>query len=875
MLAPIVRVLTDDCSLFWSQRWIPTGGISDASRMHVENSSRKPSLCRLAQPFGDTRGPAPLCRVWTQILLQRKVGRSYLPECRTSDRPLQALRHRKVVEREDDSARYRVTQPVHTTHRSAICKQTHSHCTLLIPANSDLIGRNVLFIPRHSTDPDHLIKAVFTQIGDPPESSASHSASIKTLATRLGPLLLSPAIMLAQSTRRQHIAQQSIPSPPSSHLAYPQAPQQFAAQQQQQIYDQKLLHDYLESQQQTFGNQSASNAPNPYMTTAYTDFANPAIRIQQSTPTPQLSQNGFAQSSMLSTNSNGSGFDSWNYGNVQSQSLQTPSHNQSRGHQRASSSSSVGSSASQYQSVGPAANYQYVMTAQEDSSFVADRLSRGFSNHLPTPTHTPTQESFMNANNFNNYSAATSMDQTMSAHMSMKQALMEQGDDVPDFAHSARQSVSSYGHDSPATPHTTHGDEMDFKMPADTRQHTVPKFERTYTDIAADNFYDPNAVAQSIAQTKPAQSSLLSPYRTNANESVQRALQAAQYARSQSPSSNASRGDSPFRKSSPYRQPSHSFNSPMVGTAAAAREQNRTADAAYAMKPQMPSSQESEPKTISPKDALLDYREADEDSKVSLFPDGGANEYDGQYGSGEQFRTATQSSFDTPSSQSYQRESWATPQFTTNFSGSTAPSLPSTASFNFVAPSIQNNMPSLPLSTTSQYRSAPTNMSTVDQTPEFPAHLTSMESSASEAEPSNSQSSELFLHKPTSSDAASGTYSCTYHGCSQRFETPQKLQKHKREGHRNANLGTTMTSAAILERNSQAGPHKCERINPTTGKPCNTVFSRPYDLTRHEDTIHNGRKQKVRCALCVEEKTFSRNDALTRHMVSQHATRKH
>jgi len=159
---------------------------------------------------------------------------------------------------------------------------------------------------------------------------------------------------------------------------------------------------------------------------------------------------------------------------------------------------------------------------------------------------------------------------------------------------------------------------------------------------------------------------------------------------------------------------------------------------------------------------------------------------------------------------------------------------------------------------------------TVDQTPEFPAHLTSMESSASEAEPPNGSQtsiiSERFLQKPTSSGADHGTYSCTYHGCSQRFETPQKLQKHKREGHRNANLSAAMTSAAILERNSQAGPHKCERINPTTGKPCNTVFSRPYDLTRHEDTIHNVRKQKVRCALCVEEKTFSRNDALTRHM---------
>jgi uncharacterized Zn-finger protein len=75
-----------------------------------------------------------------------------------------------------------------------------------------------------------------------------------------------------------------------------------------------------------------------------------------------------------------------------------------------------------------------------------------------------------------------------------------------------------------------------------------------------------------------------------------------------------------------------------------------------------------------------------------------------------------------------------------------------------------------------------------------------------------------------------------------------------------------MSASQLMERNSQTGPHKCDRINPTTGKSCNVVFSRPYDLTRHEDTIHNIRKQKVRCALCTEEKTFSRADALTRHM---------
>jgi len=458
----------------------------------------------------------------------------------------------------------------------------------------------------------------------------------------------------------------------------------------------------------------------------------------------------------------------------------------------------------------------------------------------------------------------------MAAHMSLKQALMDQGDDVPDFVHSARQSVSSYGHDSPATPHTTQGDDVDFKMPANNiRQPVVPKFERTYTDIAADNFYDPSAVAaQSIPQSKPAQPSLLSPYRTNHNENVQRALQAAQYARSQSPSSSSvSRSDSPFRRGSPYHQ-TNNYNSSLVGTAAATREQNRHTDAAYGMKSQMRSSEEAQPKTISPKDAMLVYPEADDDSKMPLFPDGSASEYDGQYNGPDQYNTAAQSSFDTTSAQSYRRDSWATPQFPSNYSTAVATSLPQTAKFDFTSAPVQGNTHNLPLASASQYRSTPSRMqSTMEQTPEFPAHLTSMDSSASEAEPpSGSQNSDMFVRKPTSTSADSGTYSCTYHGCSQRFETPQKLQKHKREGHRSANASAAMTSAAILERNSQAGPHKCDRINPTTGKPCSTVFSRPYDLTRHEDTIHNARKQKVRCALCVEEKTFSRNDALTRHM---------
>ncbi|KAH7125326.1 hypothetical protein B0J11DRAFT_435118 [Dendryphion nanum] len=698
--------------------------------------------------------------------------------------------------------------------------------------------------------------------------------------------------MLALPSKRQHFSQahptstlSSLPnhhSPSSSQqLSFDALSQQLSAQ---QLFDQKLLHDYLESQHQSFATSVIVDAEsNPFMSGAY-DLSNPAIRIQQSTPTPQVATSSFSQSPMLSSSAATAGLENWgSFRNTHgAHSLQTPRTIRSS-HQRAPSSSSTGSNGSQYQAAIPTSTYSV------------------FSNHLPTPTHTPTQDSFLNATNntnFNFTSNAPGMDSTMAAHLSMKHALMDQhvpDEDVPGFVHSARHSVSSYGHDSPATPHTAHGEDFDerFKMPPtgeipsskvdawfdlyltygdepDMRQHTVPKFERTYTDAAVDTFYDPTVMlAQTQSIQHPKTSSLLSPYRgSNHNDIVQRTLQAAQNARSQSPSSSASRGVSPFRHNSPFRQPSNSFNSPRmrVGTAAEAREQKVEADAAYAMK-SIPSNDEAQPKTISPKDALLDYREADEDSKAPLFPDGGASEYD-QYNGGNQYRNATQSSYDTTSGQSYRRDSWATPQFSPNFSttsvGSSQPS-----SFAFVPPSISGNIHGLSYGTAqSHYRSTPSNMpSATDNTPDFPAHLTSMESSASEAGPEpSSQLSDHQLQKPASSSADSGTYTCTYHGCAQRFETPQKLQKHKREGHRNANAAVGMTSAALLERNSQAGPHKCERINPTTGKPCNTIFSRPYDLTRHEDTIHNARKQKVRCALCVEEKTFSRNDALTRHM---------
>ncbi|KAF3482981.1 C2H2 transcription factor (Rpn4) [Arthroderma uncinatum] len=128
-------------------------------------------------------------------------------------------------------------------------------------------------------------------------------------------------------------------------------------------------------------------------------------------------------------------------------------------------------------------------------------------------------------------------------------------------------------------------------------------------------------------------------------------------------------------------------------------------------------------------------------------------------------------------------------------------------------------------------------------------------------EPSMNDGHNVDLSASQSEGATSdaGIYSCTYHSCTRRFERRACMMKHRR-------THQVIPSQGLSVRNSRAGPHRCDRTNPSTGRPCSTEFSRPYDLTRHEDTIHNVSKQKTSCHECEEAKTFSRADALKRHM---------
>lgn len=372
---------------------------------------------------------------------------------------------------------------------------------------------------------------------------------------------------------------------------------------------------------------------------------------------------------------------------------------------------------------------------------------------------------------------------------------------------------------------------------------TVPKLDRTITDIFSDELYNPNFNITSASPSQPSQTSI-----SPTHEMFAQRVQAAnnQHLSATQPSTmSITRGRSPFRQGSPLAPaPSHDFSQASAAnmrfnSAQQMRERRKAQDdAAQALRQTMAQSTSTgTPQTISPKDAILEFNDADSSNNFPLFPQQQSSAFDAN-----QLAKATT-----------QANSFGGLSLDTTFDNYLASQMSSDMQvpqqYPFVAKPTARTQPSLPSGVSNGSFS-----------------MSSRVGSSPSVSPDSAASGSP--RRPDHVGAEGGTYTCTYHGCTQRFETPALLQKHKREGHRQAHglngLRRPEVPAASYF-NTQAGPHKCERINPSTGKPCNTIFSRPYDLTRHEDTIHNARKQKVRCDVCTEEKTFSRADALTRH----------
>lgn len=432
---------------------------------------------------------------------------------------------------------------------------------------------------------------------------------------------------------------------------------------------------------------------------------------------------------------------------------------------------------------------------------------------------------------------------------------------------------------------------------SDIRSNT-PQLDRTMSDVYQDELYNP-AMAQPAPSSQPrqqqAQGNNVSPHRNAFSDLLQVANTGHLTARSASPAINMSRQRSPFRESSQYAvdgvlsNPSSPAGATRLTSAAQLRVQQKVEADTHAYAQHHPPSRHeylNPTKTISPKEALLDYDNTEEDAKMPLFPPIKREpRFSSQNPNTGLHRNNTDDS--NSNDQSY-------PSMATSRRDSSTSSAPHSSGPGFpLMPSSISAIPQQYPFISESRRQSSSMRSASDQVPEFPASLTSMESTKSETgqaenvkitpeadqslrSPPSSQ--EAPTSRPANTTASSGTYTCTTPDCHARFDAAVKLQKHRREAHRSssqyASTPTTPTSvthnaqaaANNISRNNAPGPHKCEKVNPQTGKPCNTEFSRSYDLTRHEDTIHNNRKQKVRCHLCTEEKTFSRNDALTRHM---------
>ncbi|KAL2149556.1 hypothetical protein VTH82DRAFT_8207 [Thermothelomyces myriococcoides] len=432
--------------------------------------------------------------------------------------------------------------------------------------------------------------------------------------------------------------------------------------------------------------------------------------------------------------------------------------------------------------------------------------------------------------------------------------------------------ASSIASDSPATPAgeseeerrringETEPDPFEFlectprsPSPNSAAMQTMPKFDRTETDSYADELLPAQFISSSsaagttattVATTNAGQTSI-SPTSDLFNQRLQAANNQHLSAVNNSPVSSTSRDQSPFRQGSPLAPlPTGDFRTTMgpsqirFNSAQQMREQTKAMRDAQAMQQQMARSADtSTPQTISPKDAMLEFHEPEGDGNFPLFPQQGNPGFNPEAINKAAAAHSQQVFGGLPMD----------PNAFNSFLGGT--SMPATMQAPQQFP--YHHLP--------QHRPQSA-VPSVSNTPAVTTRFGSTDTGATESAP----------QRPADTGADGGTYTCTYHGCTLRFETPALLQKHKREGHRQAHgLGGArrgeavgMTSSLL---NTQAGPHRCDRINPSTGKPCNTVFSRPYDLTRHEHTIHNARKQKVRCNLCTDDKTFSRADALTRH----------
>jgi hypothetical protein len=254
------------------------------------------------------------------------------------------------------------------------------------------------------------------------------------------------------------------------------------------------------------------------------------------------------------------------------------------------------------------------------------------------------------------------------------------------------------------------------------------------SDIYQDELFIPASASTTSAplqtrQTPITNKALLSPYRTVFSERLQAANNSHLTARSQSPASTISRQRSPFREGSPYAGSVDIWQSVFAAgkTWLCSSDQRATkaqADALALAQHQPSLDDMSTPKTISPKDAVLEYHESEEDANTPLFPQNNSAIQYGptQYSGSSNLPESTQSDIDdSTTEQGYNSMATSRRQSSSNYSTSSG-ALQSGSTFNFVPPSVPGSvhMPQQYPFIAQQQRRQESNMrSASDHTPGF------------------------------------------------------------------------------------------------------------------------------------------------------------
>ncbi|KHN97844.1 26S proteasome regulatory subunit-like protein [Metarhizium album ARSEF 1941] len=163
----------------------------------------------------------------------------------------------------------------------------------------------------------------------------------------------------------------------------------------------------------------------------------------------------------------------------------------------------------------------------------------------------------------------------------------------------------------PMTPLFSGGAASDLALISIDHGH-IPKLDRTMTDVYGDELYNPNftITATSSPQPQSVTSAESDVFNQRINAANHQHLSAAH-----SPSSTTSRARSPFRTGSPFAaSSSHQFSCSQTPP----REHGRHTRRPFSHPEN--AGEPATPKTISPKDAVLEFNESEADSVFPLFP---------------------------------------------------------------------------------------------------------------------------------------------------------------------------------------------------------------------------------------------------------------